>query len=581
MNSTFNPNCSDELYTFLMKYSSPNQAESVPFLKAALILLLLHPLIIKRERDDKIKSSSSSSKLRCILLQIIGRCVRRANRAQLKTLPITVPLLLPHLPEKHLFHKIVIDLHSDLAERFKKHQKDMPALYNDPLAANLLIVFDYFYLINESFSAISYSGLLDANLFYHPFPVTFDVCEDYAHWREQSSNSTATERHLPFAFCDYPWILNLELKGTLLAASNGLKQRHHLQDAFFRAIFDGVQSTSLNLLVNRSRVLEDARDQLLNHAEYQLAKQLRVTFQGEEGVDEGGLRKEFFHLCFSELFENEQLFKEVDNHMFWFNTCDSFVDYKFIGILFALAIYNGVLIGPRFPLLLFKKLLNWPINLDDYSEIDSILVNSIHKLDNDDSFTDLYYLVPGTDIELIPNGSNIPVTRENISLYIQKLSFYYLNDSIRPQFDAFRSGFEMVSAGSVIYGYRPDELSALTYGSDTFDICELADIAVYDGGYTSNCIQIHWLWNCLINHFTLKEQQDFLSFVTGSNRAPLAGLKQLKSFTITKASAGDTERLPTAHTCFNTLLLPEYSCEEKLKIKLRLAITHHEGFGLI
>ena len=62
-----------------------------------------------------------------------------------------------------------------------------------------------------------------------------------------------------------------------------------------------------------------------------------------------------FISVFSELFENEQLFKEVENHMFWFNTCDSFVDYKFIGILFALAIYNGVLYW-SIPLLYSKKL---------------------------------------------------------------------------------------------------------------------------------------------------------------------------------------------------------------------------------
>ena len=45
--------------------------------------------------------------------------------------------------------------------------------------------------------------------------------------------------------------------------------------------------------------------------------------------------------------------------------------------------------------------------------------------------------------------------------------------------------------------------------------------------------------------------------------------------------SGDTERLPPLTLVFNTLPITGYSCEEKLKIKLRLAITHHEGFGLI
>jgi len=42
----------------------------------------------------------------------------------------------------------------------------------------------------------------------------------------------------------------------------------------------------------------------------------------------------------------------------------------------------------------------------------------------------------------------------------------------------------------------------------------------------------------------------------------------------------DTEHLPTAHTCFNVLLLPDYSSREKLLNKLAIAINNAEGFGL-
>jgi len=34
-----------------------------------------------------------------------------------------------------------------------------------------------------------------------------------------------------------------------------------------------------------------------------LKKQLRVQFIGEEGIDEGGVQKEFFQLCIKELFD--------------------------------------------------------------------------------------------------------------------------------------------------------------------------------------------------------------------------------------------------------------------------------------
>jgi ubiquitin-protein ligase E3 A len=55
-------------------------------------------------------------------------------------------------------------------------------------------------------------------------------------------------------------------------------------------------------------------------------------------------------------------------------------------------------------------------------------------------------------------------------------------------------------------------------------------------------------------------------------------------FIISKSGrAGDPEtdiRLPSAHTCFNHLLLPPYSNINILRTKLKYAIMHAEGFGL-
>lgn len=45
-----------------------------------------------------------------------------------------------------------------------------------------------------------------------------------------------------------------------------------------------------------------------------------------------------------------------------------------------------------------------------------------------------------------------------------------------------------------------------------------------------------------------------LQFTTGSDRAPVGGLGRLPL--LIQRSGPDTEHLPTAHTCFNALLLP-------------------------
>ena len=58
----------------------------------------------------------------------------------------------------------------------------------------------------------------------------------------------------------------------------------------------------------------------------------------------------------------------------------------------------------------------------------------------------------------------------------------------------------------------------------------------------------------------------------------MGGLGHLKL--IIQRSGGDTDRLPSAHTCFNVLLLPEYSSQDKLRQRLLLAIENAQGFGL-
>jgi hypothetical protein len=67
--------------------------------------------------------------------------------------------------------------------------------------------------------------------------------------------------------------------------------------------------------------------------------------------------------------------------------------------------------------------------------------------------------------------------------------------------------------------------------------------------------------------------------VTGSDRAPILGLGSVKLYI--SRHGDDSEQLPSSHTCFNHLLIPDYSSKEKLRQKLILAINNSEGFGLM
>jgi ubiquitin-protein ligase E3 A len=63
-----------------------------------------------------------------------------------------------------------------------------------------------------------------------------------------------------------------------------------------------------------------------------------------------------------------------------------------------------------------------------------------------------------------------------------------------------------------------------------------------------------------------------------SDRAPIEGLEKL-NLVISKNGSEDG-RLPSAHTCFNHLLLPDYSSIEIMKERINYAMRQAEGFGL-
>ena len=62
---------------------------------------------------------------------------------------------------------------------------------------------------------------------------------------------------------------------------------------------------------------------------------------------------------------------------------------------------------------------------------------------------------------------------------------------------------------------------------------------------------VQWLW-AIVRELDSEEQRRFLKFFTGSDRAPIGGLGNLRC--VIQRDGGDTQKLPTSHTCFNTLL---------------------------
>ena len=70
-----------------------------------------------------------------------------------------------------------------------------------------------------------------------------------------------------------------------------------------------------------------------------------------------------------------------------------------------------------------------------------------------------------------------------------------------------------------------------------------------------------------------------MKFVTACERGPSLGFAALEPpFTIRKIP--DSDKLPSASTCFNTLKLPSYSSEKVLRERLLTSIHSGAGFDL-
>ena len=127
--------------------------------------------------------------------------------------------------------------------------------------------------------------------------------------------------------------------------------------------------------------------------------------------------------------------------------------------------------------------------------------------------------------------------------------------------------------------FSSEDLESLVCCQRELNFNELKDTVVYGNGFNPDQPMIKWFWDIVLNEWDDEKRRKLLSFTTGSDRAPVNGLKSLKFFIIRED--GDDQKLPSSHTCFNQLCLPVYSSKDILRNKLLMAIENSTGFGMV
>jgi E3 ubiquitin-protein ligase TRIP12 len=195
----------------------------------------------------------------------------------------------------------------------------------------------------------------------------------------------------------------------------------------------------------------------------------------------------------------------------------------------------------------------------------------------------LDFTLPGyPEIELIADGSNTTVTMANIQQYIDRVLDLSLGSGVRPQIEAFQTGFSQVFSYSSLKAFTPDELVML-FGrtQEDWSIETLMDSVKADHGFNMDSKSVKNLLQTM-SELTLAQRRDFLQFVTGSPKLPIGGFKSLTPmFTVvckpSESPYTSDDYLPSVMTCVNYLKLPDYTSQDVLKERLSVATREGQG----
>uniref|UniRef100_A0A674D9U2 HECT-type E3 ubiquitin transferase n=1 Tax=Salmo trutta TaxID=8032 RepID=A0A674D9U2_SALTR len=359
------------------------------------------------------------------------------------------------------------------------------------------------------------------------------------------------------------------------------------------------QAGHCRIEVSRDEIFEESYRQIMKMRPKDLKKRLMVKFRGEEGLDYGGVAREWLYLlCHEMLNPYYGLFQYSTDNIYTLQiNPDSSINpdhlsyFHFVGRVMGLAVFHSHYINGGFTLPFYKQLLGKPIMLQDLETTDPELHKSlVWILENDiSSVLDHTFCVEHSAFgkflqhELKPNGQNVPVTEDNKKEYVKLYVTWRFMRGIEAQFLALQKGFSQLIPQHLLKQFDHKELELIIGGLGKIDLSDWkSNTRLKHCAVDSNVVC--WFWEA-VESFSEERRGRLLQFVTGSTRVPLQGFKALQGsagprlFTIHLIEA-NTDNLPKAHTCFNRIDIPPYESYEKLYEKLLTAVEETCGFAV-
>uniref|UniRef100_A0A672I7Z6 HECT-type E3 ubiquitin transferase n=1 Tax=Salarias fasciatus TaxID=181472 RepID=A0A672I7Z6_SALFA len=352
------------------------------------------------------------------------------------------------------------------------------------------------------------------------------------------------------------------------------------------------QAGHCRIEVSREEIFEESYRQIMKMRPKDLKKRLMVKFRGEEGLDYGGVAREWLYLlCHEMLNPYYGLFQYSTDNIYTLQiNPDSSINpdhlsyFHFVGRVMGLAVFHGHYINGSFTLPFYKQLLGKPIQLNDLETTDPELHKSlVWILENDiTSVLDHTFCVEHNAFgkflqhELKPNGRNIPVTEENKKEYVRLYVNWRFMRGIEAQFLALQKGFSELIPQHLLKPFDHKELELIIGGLGKIDLADWKTNTRLKH-CTSESNVVRWFWQA-VEAFSEERRGRLLQFVTGSTRVPLQGFKALQGGS--GPGSAHTNSAPVFGSAFNRIDIPPYESYEKLYEKLLTAVEETCGFAV-
>ncbi|CAH0581652.1 unnamed protein product [Chrysodeixis includens] len=321
----------------------------------------------------------------------------------------------------------------------------------------------------------------------------------------------------------------------------------------------------LAIRVLRSELLRSSLKATRHFTVQDWCKNFDVTFQGEQGVDWGGVRREWFSLLCAQLFDAK------------FGLFVSFHDsptglvhpnpdrpphlklkhFELAGKLVGKCLYESALGGSyrqlvraRLTRSFLAQIIGLRVHYKYFEQDDPELYLSKIKyvletdLDSGESVPELYFADDVYDArgrlvethDLVPNGSTIRVRNSSKVSYLDLLAQWRLAARVRAETDAFLRGLTLLVPDNLLAIFDENELELLVCGTGEVSVADWRAHALVSGSGREWERVLGWLWAAL-NNFSTEERARLLQFTTGCSQLPPGGF-QVTYLAITRARAG-------------------------------------------